>query len=294
MKKTVVIINAHASRVRRQRRNIKKVFAKPEFKDIEVRFVDDPKHLNREIKKVLTLNPDIIVFGGGDGTIIGGIQYALKHDYKKSFAMLPLGTSNYLARNLDIPLSTEAALKTILSGKTHKLHFGSANGSLFSLMATIGITTSVSENVTVETKQKIGQMAYLVETVRQLFIQDSFEYEITIPGTQPKVYCGKSHQLAVINANVSQQLKFIPDSSLHDPRLRITMYTSGTNRFKVLLSVIMYCVTLGKVKKGQIDLHTKEAKITTSPIQTVAVDGEVVAKTPVSIEVFKTPIKIVY
>ncbi len=61
-----------------------------------------------------TAGCEVLVGGGGDGTICGVAEVALKTG--KTLGVLPLGTFNYFARNLAIPLALEDAARVILKG----------------------------------------------------------------------------------------------------------------------------------------------------------------------------------
>src|SRR5437762_12202454 len=57
---------------------------------------------------------EVLVAGGGDGTICSVAEAVLQAG--KTLGVLPLGTFNYFARNLGIPLDLEAAAHVILEG----------------------------------------------------------------------------------------------------------------------------------------------------------------------------------
>src|SRR6185369_10715772 len=59
---------------------------------------------------------DVVVAGGGDGTI-NAVAGAIL-DREKTFGVLPLGTLNHFALDLNIPLDLEAAAQTIVAGHT--------------------------------------------------------------------------------------------------------------------------------------------------------------------------------
>lgn len=69
--------------------------------------VVDPKRVEDEILKASASRPDVIIIGGGDGTVstaarlLGGTGIAL--------GVLPMGTFNLAARDLGVPLEIEAA-----------------------------------------------------------------------------------------------------------------------------------------------------------------------------------------
>ena len=57
---------------------------------------------------------DIIVAGGGDGTISSVASAAIESG--KIMGVLPFGTMNHFAKDLHIPLNLEGAIQTIVGG----------------------------------------------------------------------------------------------------------------------------------------------------------------------------------
>ncbi|HEY4285060.1 MAG TPA: diacylglycerol kinase family protein [Chthoniobacterales bacterium] len=84
---------------------------------------------------------EVLVAGGGDGTICGVAEVALKRG--KTLGVLPLGTFNYFARNLGIPLDLEAAAKVILDGFSVRAPVFDLDGRLVLNNASIGIHPAV-------------------------------------------------------------------------------------------------------------------------------------------------------
>src|SRR5690349_863038 len=62
---------------------------------------------------------DAVVVAGGDGSLNACLPAMLKH--KLTFGIIPLGTSNNLARNLKIPLDLDEAIKIIRDGKLKQI-----------------------------------------------------------------------------------------------------------------------------------------------------------------------------
>jgi diacylglycerol kinase family enzyme len=84
---------------------------------------------------------EILVAGGGDGTICCVAAAALKHG--KTLGVIPLGTFNYFARNLQIPLAPDEAVKVIIAGHTVRASVLDLNGRLILNNASIGIHPAV-------------------------------------------------------------------------------------------------------------------------------------------------------
>jgi diacylglycerol kinase family enzyme len=86
---------------------------------------------------------DIIVAGGGDGTIATVAEHIAGTD--KVLGVLPLGTFNYFARNLGIPLEHDGALEVLARGASVSVDVGEVNGNLFLNNSNIGLYPAVLE-----------------------------------------------------------------------------------------------------------------------------------------------------
>ena len=83
----------------------------------------------------------LVVAGGGDGTI-ATVAGALL-DTGKTLGVLPLGTFNYFARSLGVPLAIDAALDVLVTGATRRMGVGEVNGRIFLNNSSIGLYPAV-------------------------------------------------------------------------------------------------------------------------------------------------------
>lgn len=84
---------------------------------------------------------EVLVAAGGDGTICCVAEAALKSG--KTLGVIPLGTFNYFAKNLGIPLEPEEAAKVILDGETVRAPVLDLDGRLILNNTSIGIHPAV-------------------------------------------------------------------------------------------------------------------------------------------------------
>jgi len=84
---------------------------------------------------------DIIVAGGGDGTLATVAEHVAGTG--KALGVLPLGTFNYFARNLGIPLEVDDALDVLVGGAFISADVGEVNGNLFLNNSSIGLYPAV-------------------------------------------------------------------------------------------------------------------------------------------------------
>lgn len=80
---------------------------------------------------------DVVIVGGGDGTIRTAAEMALKHD--AALGIIPLGTMNLLARDLAIPLDIAGAVDALARGALTEIDVASVNGSIFLCNSLIGL-----------------------------------------------------------------------------------------------------------------------------------------------------------
>lgn len=88
---------------------------------------------------------DAVVAGGGDGTL-NTIAAALA-DTGRAFGVLPLGTHNHFAKDMNVPLDLDAAVAALARGAARGavrgVDVGEVNGKLFLNFSAVGLHPSV-------------------------------------------------------------------------------------------------------------------------------------------------------
>lgn len=259
---------------------------------IKIIEVDNPSGLTSAFQRALAAKPDVIILGGGDGTLISGIEYLTKKGYKKDIGLLPLGTANYLVRNLNIPLSIPESIEVLLRDKVREIPVGIANGKFFALTFIIGLTQAVSNNVSDDLKRKFGQLAYILELFKQSKNHQSFTYTIDSSDVDGTLH-GVSHQILIYNSDINQQLKLVPEHKLDKPTLKLVISDSGTSKAKLFISFLTHIITLGKRRPFMRVYEVQSLKIQTNPALTADFDGESYGKSPYSINMGEQKIRII-
>ena len=113
---------------------------------------------------------DMVVCLGGDGTLsetCAGMMCL--GEAKRPIGYIPLGTANDVARTLKLSHKPAEAAEQVLRGKPVAYDIGSFGGnSYFTYVAAFGAFTEVSYGTPQESKQALGQLAYMLEGIRQL------------------------------------------------------------------------------------------------------------------------------
>lgn len=132
--------------------------------------VQDPGQ--QMVRQAVTQGAGLVLSAGGDGTVMA-VARGLAHS-GVPLGVLPMGTGNLLARNLDLPLDVQAALDVALDGRSRRLDMGllstgrdgPAEG--FAVMAGIGFDAAMMADAPVGLKAVAGWAAYVVSGARHL------------------------------------------------------------------------------------------------------------------------------
>jgi diacylglycerol kinase family enzyme len=81
--------------------------------------------------------PDLLVVAAGDGTVRSAARRLLGRE--TALALLPAGTFNLLARDLDVPPDMDAALDGLAGGALARVDVGEVNGELFLSAVALGL-----------------------------------------------------------------------------------------------------------------------------------------------------------
>lgn len=116
----------------------------------------DDNFLEKAKAAVLVAKTDesIVVAAGGDGSINAVAGLCLEHDVL--MGVLPMGTFNFFARDLKIPVDLFEALDVLLNGKLAHVPVGMLNDKIFLVHAGIGLYSEIMRNREKD-KQKFGR-----------------------------------------------------------------------------------------------------------------------------------------
>jgi YegS/Rv2252/BmrU family lipid kinase len=82
-----------------------------------------------------------IIAGGGDGTINAVASVLVDTD--RTLGVLPLGTLNHFAKDLNVPLDVEAAARVCLEGREVSVDVGEVNDRIFLNNSSLGLYPSI-------------------------------------------------------------------------------------------------------------------------------------------------------
>jgi YegS/Rv2252/BmrU family lipid kinase len=182
----------------------------------ELELCDDPVAMNDFISASCERG-DIVVIGGGDGTINAVIDTVIKAGVV--MVPLPLGTANDFARSLYIPDDILQAARAAINGQIAMLDIGRVNGKSFVNAASIGVPADARKRIDPDLKRWTGAISYAVANWQSWNDMKPLELSVTC-GDNPARNL-KLRQLTVTNGQYfggglrPRENKRLDDGKLH-------------------------------------------------------------------------------
>jgi YegS/Rv2252/BmrU family lipid kinase len=237
-------------------------------------------------------SPSLIIAAGGDGTfneVINGIAGS-----EIPMAILPLGTTNVLAKELGIPENVERSMDIAIKGIPRvvslgkiTLHQGSLKTRYFCMMAGIGFDAMTVFGLNKTFKKISGKGAHFYSGMKVLSRFRPAEVTFTIG---EKSYRGYS---AVIGkgAKYGGHIKVTPDARLTDPNLYICIF-KGKKRSDIF-RYVMGVLTKSHLSFKDIEYRMAQ-KIQVDGSAHVQIDGDYLGMTPAIIETAPVTVRLIY
>lgn len=167
---------------------------------------------------------------GGDGTVRAASEAAANSGLP--FGILPSGTGNLLARNLELPLDDPQAIANALfADELDDLdvawaRFGRVNGEIeehaFVVLGGIGADAAMIANTSSTLKKQVGWVAYLEGAARAISSVHPFRLVFHVEGRALRN--ARAHSVLFANCGVLPAgIELLPDASISDGELDIAV-----------------------------------------------------------------------
>jgi diacylglycerol kinase (ATP) len=119
-----------------------------------------------QARRAVAAGAQVVVVCGGDGTVRAVIAGMIGTD--AALAVLPAGTGNLLARNLELPADPGQAVRLVIAGGRRGLDVGQVDGQVFAVMAGMGFDAALMGDASERWKARVGPLAYVLSALRHL------------------------------------------------------------------------------------------------------------------------------
>ena len=244
------------------------------------------------LDRVLAEGHDLLVVGGGDGTVSCAAGRVAGSDV--TLGVLPLGTANDFARTLEIPNNLAEACSAVTEGKVVDIDLGRANSEPFLNVASVGLSVAVTEALSPRLKRYLGPLAYGIATLRSYARHKPFRARLAFPdGDHEPMELENLLQVAVGNGrHYGGGNTVSPTAGIDDNTLDIYAILAGPLREHV--SIARFLKDGSFIEHDRVHhLTCRRVRMVTEQPLPVNLDGEIATTTPTDFTVQRNAVHVV-
>ncbi|MGB9715481.1 MAG: diacylglycerol/lipid kinase family protein [Thermodesulfovibrionales bacterium] len=293
MKSSIVIFNPTAKRASKRALSKASELLRSKGYRVKILYSKNKGHAEVLAREAIKERPSLVIAAGGDGTFNEVVNGIVGSDIP--MAILPMGTTNVLAKEIGVPENAEHAIefalnripRTISLGKISITHPSSLITRYFILMAGIGFDGEAVFRIKDLIKRFSGKGAYIFSGFETLSSYKPDEMIIDIDG---KTYSGYS----VIVSNVAKyggNFKITPDARLTDPSFYVCLF-KGKRRIDILKYVIGI-ITGTHLKFSDVE-YIKANHVRVNNDAHIQIDGDYFGKGTAVIEIVPDALRLIF
>lgn len=193
---------------------------------------------------------DLVIVCGGDGTVrevcaeLAGTGIPV--------GIVPAGTGNLLARNLEVPLFIRAAIDIALTGQDRAIDMVAVEGdgidnTHFMVMAGMGFDAAIMEGVNEEIKKKVGWIAYVLSGLKALMFP-AMKLEISIDDMPFTKHRARTCVVGNVGS-LQGGMVLLPDAAIDDGLLDVVLLYP--RRFLSWIPLVLRVITRRENNAGE-------------------------------------------
>ncbi|MBR1590517.1 MAG: NAD(+)/NADH kinase [Acidaminococcaceae bacterium] len=238
---------------------------------------------------------DWVIIAGGDGTIRAFVEDLLKLDFHPYISVFPAGTVNLIAKEMSLRNEPKQWVHRALKGFVYPFYTARANGNLFLTVASVGFDSLVVDNVGAVQKRLLNKFAYVLQStqlVRRELIFSDWRYAFRVRFDDEEEWYDGSSVIIGKSRYYAGRYNLFPEAALSSPYLHIAVFP-GNKRAEILKYASLIALESLNLDKGILCRRAKKAEIESVNLTEefpVELDGDVVAATPLKIEIMDDPL----
>ncbi|HEY0085305.1 MAG TPA: diacylglycerol kinase family protein [Allosphingosinicella sp.] len=275
-REAVLVVNAHS---RRGQDMFDEATAKLEMAGVRLiaaHALRNPKKLVPTVRQAVWDGAPMVIVGGGDGSLSYAVDEFVGRDCV--FAFLPLGTANSFSRTMGVPLDLDGAIDVIAHGERRRIDLGVIDGDYFTNCAAMGLSPMIGEGIPHKLKRYLGRVGYLIWAIWCLMRFHAFRLTVDDGEKSETIW---ATEVRIANGPYHGGVELI-ESATVDSGVIVVQAVAGRTVLPLIWNWVASMLRL-PARQGPIqEFRGKSLKITTRPRQPISIDGEVLAKTPIT------------
>jgi diacylglycerol kinase (ATP) len=243
------------------------------------------------VREAAAKGASVVVAAGGDGTVSDVVSGLVGSD--AALGIVPLGTGNILARELNIPLDLQQACALIAgSHSLTRIDVMRMGDRYVILNLSAGLTAVAMENTPKASKHRFGVVAYVWTAIRNLAGFEPRRYRLTIDGVKVR---SRASEILIANGDtpVATMARTADDCALTDGRLGVYVLRAGSIFGYAML--VLDLVRRRKRRNPRVRYFeaSESVRIEASPPVSVQADGDAAGETPVEVHLLHHAIGVI-
>ncbi|GIE85206.1 diacylglycerol/lipid kinase family protein [Actinoplanes regularis] len=193
-RRAALVVNTRSRRGREFYEDARRRLLTAGFQLLADHALEQSGELEPLLADALDKGPDLLIAGGGDGTISTAGRMLAHRDV--ALGLLPLGTTNNFARTVRVEPDLDAALTTLIDGKVIDVDLGLAGDTPFTNHVGVGLSAAVMTSAPPRLKRLAGRLAYPITALGLLARHRPLRAMIRAEGHELEFH---THQLYVAN-----------------------------------------------------------------------------------------------
>lgn len=243
---------------------------------VDAHAVKNPRDLKATLERALAKNPDLVILGGGDGTISGLVDDLVGRGIV--LGVLPLGTANSFSRTLGIPLDVEGAVEVIRNGRRRRIDLGMIDGDYFANCAAMGISPQIAETVPHGLKKVLGRIGYLGWAAYQFLHFKPFTLIVDDGQAARRM---RVTEVRISNGPYHGGTWLVDDAAVDSGEI-VVQAVVGHYKRRLVRNWAASVVGSDVRHYDTVTFRGTSLRVTTEPLLPISIDGEVLAHTPVT------------
>jgi len=276
--KAVMVVNTKSRSGQRSFDRARARFAELDYL-VDAHAVEDPDQLTKTVTDALRSDPEILIIGGGDGTISCLVDLIVGKGVR--LGVLPLGTANSFSRSLGIPLDVEGAVDVIVNGAPRRIDLGMIGDDYFANAAAIGLSPKIAQTVPHLAKRWLGRAGYLSWAALQFL---RFKPFTLIVGSGAEAQRLKVVEVRISNGPFHGGTELVESAELDSGRI-VVQAVKGHVKRRLIHNWVASALRMESRHDDVVEFSGKSLEIATEPPLPISIDGEVLAKTPTTAKV---------
>jgi diacylglycerol kinase family enzyme len=154
---------------------LRRLLTAEEIEDLSWAEVPKSRKAPKQVRTALAAGADLLVIWGGDGMVQRCLDVVARTGSDAKIVIIPAGTANLLAHNLDIPTDLAEAVRIGFHGRDRRLDLGllrangpGPTGEHFAVMAGVGFDANMIQDADGTLKDRLGRLAYIWTGMKEI------------------------------------------------------------------------------------------------------------------------------